>query len=292
MMSVLDPETPAERAERLWGWAKEVAAELKTKDAPRYLVRRYGLLRAYTAELRTMCVHMPGATFSLRELNDMDHEALQNIDQLMRDLGHDSLSRPRPAAGLKAKMQTQTKKLQTPWGVAQWIEEKALGIMQVSTAGHGGYKLDRQRNAQVHQAWRRKGGWYEEDCEWAIVVFTFRALYTEDQVNLAIDALKNWFPDAYVLVTGGTIPLEESLKLRERKAHKDAEGKLQSYAAWGSWHPRVPEGMVGLAVKVDAAFGPGTGPTRYFLVPSDEYAKRDIVFVVDPERHEEIAPIS
>ena len=61
----------------------------------------------------------------------------------------------------------------SPWGRIQNAYTVADGIFLVSTAGHGGAKLDRKRNAQVPKPWRSKGGWYEEDCDWAIVALTF-----------------------------------------------------------------------------------------------------------------------
>ena len=57
--------------------------------------------------------------------------------------------------------------MRTPWGDAQDVIDVAEGIKWVSTASHGGYKLDRKRNAQVNEVWRQAGGWYEEDCDWA-----------------------------------------------------------------------------------------------------------------------------
>jgi hypothetical protein len=54
------------------------------------------------------------------------------------------------------------------WGPIQTKSELAPGVWSVSTAGHGGIKLSRERNAAVPAYLRREGGWYEEDCEWAI----------------------------------------------------------------------------------------------------------------------------
>jgi hypothetical protein len=181
------------------------------------------------------------------------------------------------------------KKLRTPWGLADQVIEIAPGIRSVSTPSHGGYKLDAKRNAQVHVAWRRSGGWYEEDCEWAIVAFTFRASFSAADVAHAIRSLKANQPDAYTLVTGESVRLEESHVLRERAEKDAAKGKLQSYVAWGSWHNLVPKGQVGVACKVDGRNG--TGPERFFLIPEKEYELRSSVFVVDPSKHEEVSQI-
>lgn len=49
----------------------------------------------------------------------------------------------------------------SPWGAIQDKRELAPGIWQVSTAGHGGIKLSRERNAAVPAYMRAEGGWYE-----------------------------------------------------------------------------------------------------------------------------------
>jgi len=56
----------------------------------------------------------------------------------------------------------------TPWGKAQDITGIGEGLWWVSTASHGGVKLDAKRNRLIPQAARMPGGWYEEDCKWAI----------------------------------------------------------------------------------------------------------------------------
>lgn len=49
----------------------------------------------------------------------------------------------------------------TPWGTSQGATRYADGVECHSTAGHGGFKLSAQRNAQVHPLLQMKGGWYE-----------------------------------------------------------------------------------------------------------------------------------
>ena len=62
----------------------------------------------------------------------------------------------------------------TPWGPAQHVAYPQEGIFIVSTAGHGGVKLDRKRNSLVPKAARAKGGWYEEDCQASIPACVFK----------------------------------------------------------------------------------------------------------------------
>jgi hypothetical protein len=56
----------------------------------------------------------------------------------------------------------------SPWGKIQDVRELAEGAWMVSTAGHGGIKLSAARNRKVPAPAREPGGWYEEDCQWAI----------------------------------------------------------------------------------------------------------------------------
>ena len=63
--------------------------------------------------------------------------------------------------------------MRTPWGESQSVTNIAPGIISVSTAGHGGIKLDRTRNAMIPADARRKGGWYEEDSDACIPLLYF-----------------------------------------------------------------------------------------------------------------------
>ena len=71
----------------------------------------------------------------------------------------------------------------TPWGPPQQVDVIADGIVRIHTAGHGGYWLSPERNKQVPRNLREKtfcqnglDGWYEEDCDAAIVEAVFYKL--------------------------------------------------------------------------------------------------------------------
>jgi hypothetical protein len=89
--------------------------------------------------------------------------------------------------------------MRTPWGKAQSVETILPGVMVVSTAGHGGIKLDTVRNAKVPKDCRRRGGWYEEDCD-VYIVFAVHAdvrrhfNVTEETTALG---LAQWMPLIY-----------------------------------------------------------------------------------------------
>lgn len=178
--------------------------------------------------------------------------------------------------------------MRTPWGKADHVKVHAEGFGEASTPGHGGFKLDAKRNKMVPEVFRKAGGWYEEDCEAGIVILFVGAYagFDADRIESARKSVKTWYPDQYGAHFGVKVTAEESHVVREREAKAAAKGQLQSFAAWGDWAMNVPEGKVGVVAKVDGR--EGTGPDRYFLVPSEEYDARKIVFVVDPARHTEV----
>lgn len=154
----------------------------------------------------------------------------------------------------------------SPWGKPDHQEEVAYGILRVDTPSHGGYKLDRTRNAEVDPSWRINGGWYEEDCDWAIVALTFPQFFPEDAVECADECARAWNPHGYMSVHPNvTLTPETSFTLfREREEAKLkkglAEGKLfRRYATM------LPNGMVEVVFNNHA---------HYSLQPSTALAER------------------
>lgn len=111
----------------------------------------------------------------------------------------------------------------TPWGTADYGYVYGEGVIFYGTPGHGGFKLDAKRNKLVPAVWRRKGGWYEEDLEWAIVAVVFPELFEEKEREGAESTLERWFPKQYKLWKG--ISTEEELNL----IYNDAMRRLHDY---------------------------------------------------------------
>jgi len=81
----------------------------------------------------------------------------------------------------------------SPWGKIQHVQTLGEGAWFVSTAGHGGIKLDRKRNAAIPSGARMAGGWYEEDCKCAIALYIhadIRAASTKPDAIVA--TIKAW----------------------------------------------------------------------------------------------------
>ena len=94
----------------------------------------------------------------------------------------------------------------TPWGTSQGATVYAEGVICHTTAGHGGFHLSPERNAQIHPALRAADGFYEEDCCWAAVAQAFPTLFTDFENIHADLTIRNWFPQAWAEIHG--VPLE------------------------------------------------------------------------------------
>lgn len=82
----------------------------------------------------------------------------------------------------------------TPWGPAQDVRMIAPGITSYSTAGHGGINISTARLAEMPEQLRSVApfagpGWYEEDCDWAIVALAFPLYFTADHLAAAVRTL-------------------------------------------------------------------------------------------------------
>lgn len=179
--------------------------------------------------------------------------------------------------------------MRTPWGPSDSVRDIAPGILRVGTPGHGGLKLDKERNAQIPAYMRRSSGWYEEDCEWSIVGVVFQNLFSD-----AMPTFRNWYPDHYEKFTGKKLIEGESHKRDEKifqERHKNSLVVISASRGGASWEPTVPQGFVLTHATVGGERGTGVKevPARLFLVPEDEYQKRNSFgFIIDPAIHQEI----
>ena len=176
----------------------------------------------------------------------------------------------------------------SPWGKIDQSKVVAEGITQVSTAGHGGFKLDRKRNSLIPVIFRKEGGWYEEDCEWAIVALFFPNAFSEDSRHIAVKTVKDFYPDQFEKHFEVYIPTGDSYEKDTRQFAQQCYEKFVVTSAWGDWHHNVPKGMVGVYARKDS-----TNERKYFLVTASEYADRNhFGFVVNENVHQEIAPLN
>ena len=109
----------------------------------------------------------------------------------------------------------------TPWGAAQYSKKYARGIIFYSTAGHGGFHLSPTVNSKVPEALRIEDGWYEEDCDWALVFVSFPEIFKKEYAN-AIQAVRDWHPDRYEKHFGVELRPDESYMKRRELAKQES----------------------------------------------------------------------
>ena len=192
---------------------------------------------------------------------------VEEIAQHRREL----LSLPRPETGMRVS---------TLWGTSQQSYRYADGILCHSTAGHGGFHLSDECNAQVHAMLRNDDGWYEEDAEWAKVAFTFPALFTAYERKHADQSLRNDYPDAWEHLHRVTLEPGESRTKDERQFHLDHQAEWIVVSAITS---RLHPGFVECIAKLGG--NRALKDVRRYLVPSGEYQAGRFGFVIDETRH-------
>lgn len=90
----------------------------------------------------------------------------------------------------------------TPWGAVQTLRIIAEGIVQVSTAGHGGLVLSDERLKAMPERFKLNvyggGRYFEEDCEWALVALAFPDAFTADYIQSAKETAAAYYPNLAV----------------------------------------------------------------------------------------------
>jgi hypothetical protein len=183
----------------------------------------------------------------------------------------------------------------SPWGAIDHVETVTDGIWFVSTPSHGGYKLNDEQNAKIPELFRSKDGWYEEDCEWSIVVFFLPDYFNVSQVADARKTLRSWGWRAWELHFNDQVPIVESLSKGHALFVETHAKDWLTVAAFGDWCETVPKGMVGVVAAIGGIQrseykcvngDPDAPESRYFLVTEEAYAKRaenpSASLVIDP----------
>ena len=169
----------------------------------------------------------------------------------------------------------------TPWGKVQDVNVLAPGIVNVSTASHGGIWLSPEKRKAMPN---KRKAWYEEDCEWSLVALAFPE-YFELEQPVAEQTAKNYFPEDYEKLTGKPVKVEESLKLSEGAFNEKHRNDLVVISA-----VNVGNGLVKCVATLG---GDRSAPARTFLIPGDEYRTRSrFGFVIEnPSRYEELIKV-
>ena len=70
----------------------------------------------------------------------------------------------------------------TIWGIADHVTKVSTGIYWCTTSSHGGVWLSIDRRLLMPAVLRKAavGAWYEEDCDWCLVVTAFPECFKDD----------------------------------------------------------------------------------------------------------------
>jgi hypothetical protein len=194
--------------------------------------------------------------------------------------------KPTPDMKRRARGLPEGCPLHSIWGPVQSADLVCAGVWWISTASHGGYKLDAKTNHKIPAIFRKEGGWYEEDCDWAIPMY-FLELDLAKR-DIAIETLKSWHWRAYETWFKEIIPPGSSFLKDEHLFQEANRANWVVISACGDWHERVPKGTVGCVATMGGRRGDGRGPPsaeRNFLVPANEYDAGRFGFVIDESRH-------
>lgn len=112
----------------------------------------------------------------------------------------------------------------TPWGRADYVEKYAPGINSYGTPGHGGFKLSAGRNALVDPKVRNDKGWYEEDCDWAIVALTFPDVFDARELGYARSTVRRYRPVEAAVVFGLGVIYEAAEIVEDRGRGDNGKG--------------------------------------------------------------------
>ncbi|MFK4260095.1 DUF7007 domain-containing protein [Agrobacterium tumefaciens] len=169
----------------------------------------------------------------------------------------------------------------TPWGPSQGATIYAEGVIAHTAAGHGGFKLSGNRNAQVHPMLRSQDGWYEEDSAWAAVAVAFPDLFTGFEQRCAARTLKDWEPDAWETISGTRLaPGESHTKDRRVFEQQHANDWIVISALRSDHHAGMTEVIATRGGRRDHGV-----EERRFLVPSADYKAGCFGLVIDEARH-------
>jgi hypothetical protein len=161
------------------------------------------------------------------------------------------------------------KRPSTPCGPADYVKPIARGVAEVGTASHGGMRVSRALAQKRFDARvlalaieGKRHFWFEEDCAYALVVLTMPELFNEHQIFFAKNAVKNYYPDEYTIITGEEVLLQESYVLQKRQFEAQTRDRFVVYSAVGDWAQGVSKGMIRAWARRAT-----DGEKREFLIP-------------------------
>ncbi len=173
--------------------------------------------------------------------------------------------------------------MQTPWGKSDYQKEVTKEIVFHATPGHGGYKVYDKQNKRIPDYMRKDQGWYEEDCEWALVVVSLPEFFPEKTVLEAKNTFRNWFPKEYEQFYGVTLAPGESYINDHNNFDKAHENDMVVVSALGTDNHMV----ICMATKGGKRSHEEWNHPKWYLITSEKYSTRKgFSYVIQPEDQE------
>ncbi len=123
----------------------------------------------------------------------------------------------------------------SPWGAVDYGLAHGDGVFLVGTPSHGGFKLPPKVNKTIPELFRRSGGWYEEDCDWAIPVHFLPDLLPDKKI-VAKQTLIEWHWQSWEKLTGEIIQPGQSHNKDAFVFKESHKNDFRGVAAFGDWH--------------------------------------------------------
>lgn len=168
----------------------------------------------------------------------------------------------------------------SPWGAIDHVEKIAEGIEFVSTSSHGGFHLSPERLLEMPKELSNNSPWYEEDCEYGLVICAFPDCFSKEEFDSAKQTVKDWNPNKYEAFFGEKIKEGESY-LRDKEIFEEKNKEKFIVISAVQFDTRM--------VKCIATKGGNRGTNieeKEFAIPNKEYEKRTpFGFVIDETKH-------
>jgi hypothetical protein len=128
--------------------------------------------------------------------------------------------------------------MKTIWGYTDSTKKRCDGVISVSTPSHGGIRVDKKWAEENLTKEAREAGcfcydfyWYEEDCDWAIVIFEHPELaISQEEIKHAKRTVVYWHkPYLYKRDLGDMFTIEQ---LKEQ---------IEDWKDWTSQYIRLEE---------------------------------------------------
>lgn len=128
--------------------------------------------------------------------------------------------------------------MKTPWGKADSAEKIAEGITFYSTPSHGGVKLSPERLASMPAMLREikpfaGPGWYEEDCDYSLVVLAFPECFEPAAVKRAVEFARGCTWWTHHVVASLWLNTPEAIKTMARADEADAHEAMLAWIEGG-----------------------------------------------------------